>query len=100
MMSFPEVLAAARALSRAEKVQLVHALVDDFQQPDDAMYEGWRPTHAYGSPIADTDHSEEAEFLRKLLGTAGVPPQTSPVFAPEAAAALMQMLEAEKSPNE
>ena len=74
-MSFPEILEAVKALPRAEKLQILRALVEEV------------------GPVA-----EEAELVRYF------PPGTvfelcSPILAPGAAAGLQVMLDAEKRPE-
>lgn len=69
-MSFPEILDAVKALPRAEKLQVMQVLSEELT-PDEALIARYfRP----GVPIAVRE----------------------PVFAPEAAAVLLELLEAEK----
>jgi hypothetical protein len=70
-MSFPELLEAIRNLPRADKIRLMHELVDQ---------------------VSTSDNPEAALVSR--IGNADI---ISPIPAPEAAAALAALLERERS---
>lgn len=80
-MSFPEVLAAARALPRAEKLQLMHALVDDVGGEEASA----QPTDA------------EADLLKKYFPPGATLEIHTPLECYAAAAALEELLKQEKA---